>query len=320
MSNSPKFFRLSCLDYIFVLRPMLFFPGWTTLLAGYFIADKGNLIPLYFYPADLDYFLLIRLLLGFAFLMGSAFILNQIADVESDRRNDKLYIISDGHISRAAAKKEAIILAALGFLTGITCGLQITLLFILFFVITGYFYNFYPLKLKNRPWGSFLANIAMGWLAFTIGWAAHQEFSIRLIIDSLPYVLFNTALYLYTLLPDIRGDRMAGKKTLAVIYGENKVMLGATIFIAFGFFSVFMVRDLTSFLFYMLSLPWLIKTMYFLEVSDAIKSTKFGILFFSISICLKWPPYFVLMVLGFFATKLYFRKRFDLNYPNFSGL
>jgi 4-hydroxybenzoate polyprenyltransferase len=320
MSNTRRFFWLSRLDYIFVLRPMLFFPGWTTLLAGYFIADKAKLYTFYIYPSELDYFFLFRLMFGFALLMGSAFILNQLADVESDRRNDKLYLISDGHIPRDKAKKEAIILAIAGMLIGLSCSFRIAFLFLLFILITGYFYNFYPLKLKDRPWGSLLANVSMGWLAFMIGWAGQAELSRQLIIDSIPYVLFNTALYLYTLLPDIRGDRMAGKKTLAVIYGYEKLMLGAIFAIAFGLFSIFWLRDLTSLVFYMLSMPLILKTMYFMEIPDAIRSTKFGILFFSISMCLKWPLYFVLMVLGFFATKLYFKKRFYQNYPNFSGL
>ncbi len=320
MNHTRKFLRLSRLDYLFVLRPMLFFPGWTTLLAGFFIADKGTIFTLYIFPAELDYFLLLRLMIGFAMLMGSSFILNQIADVESDRRNDKLYIISDGHMPRENAKKEAIILAILGFITGLSCGYRIALLFILFFLITGYFYNYYPLKLKDRPWGSLMANMAMGWLAFAIGWAAFNEFSLQFLIDSVPYIFFNTTLYFYTLLPDIRGDRMAGKKTLAVRYGSNKIIFWAFISYAIGLSSIFLIRDLAALIFYGLSMPQIIKTMYFLEVPDAIKSTKFGILFFSLIICFKWPVYFLLMVLGFFLTKLYYKKRFDLNYPNFSGL
>jgi len=319
MSSMRNFLWLSRLDYIFVLRPMLFFPGWTTLLAGYFIADNANLFTLFITPAELDYFLLLRLMFGFAMLMGSAFILNQLADVESDRRNDKLHIISDGHVPRDNARREAIILAIMGMLIGISCGFWIALFFALFFLITGYFYNFYPLKLKDRPWGSLLANISMGWLAFAIGWAGSSNISTQLVIDSLPYVLFNSLLYLYTLLPDIKGDRMTGKRTLAVIYGPQKIMFVSVIVFAFGVVSVLMIRDFTALVIYALSMPFILRTMFYLEIPEAIRSTKFGILFFAVAMCLKWPLYFILMLIGFYATKLYYNKRFDLNYPNFSG-
>jgi len=60
MSKSERSW-LTRLDYFFVTRPMLFFPGWTTMLAGYFIADKGELYPLNMTDAQVDYLLLIRL-------------------------------------------------------------------------------------------------------------------------------------------------------------------------------------------------------------------------------------------------------------------
>jgi len=69
----------------------------------------------------------------------------------------------------------------------------------------------------------------------------------------------------------------------------------------------------------MLTMPLFIKDMYIMEMPVAVKTTKYGILFISLSICLKWPVYFLLMVVGFYGTKLYFKKRFRMDYPNFSG-
>jgi 4-hydroxybenzoate polyprenyltransferase len=298
---------------------MLFFPGWTTLLAGYFIADKGQLYTLRTADSQVDYFLLIRLLIGFGMLMGSAFIANQLADVESDRRNEKLYFISTGLIERSTAAKEALILGLLGVITITSCGLISGLLALAFILITAILYNFRPFRFKDRPWFSLLANMSMGFLAFSLGWNAHQKISGQLLLDSFPYVMFNTALYIYTLLPDIAGDRITGKKTLAVIYGPEKLMLGAFFSYSFGLVSIFWLQDMTSLVYYLLSLPLFIKGMYIMEIPEAVKTTKFGILFLSLSICLKWPVYFALMLIGFFGTKIYFRKRFQLNYPNFYG-
>jgi 4-hydroxybenzoate polyprenyltransferase len=319
MNKSERSSWLTRLDYFFVIRPMLFFPGWTTMLAGYFIADKGELYTLSITHAEVDYLLLIRLIVGFGLLMGSSFILNQLADVETDRRNDKLYFISNSLIARPTAIKEAVILGVIGVVIVASCGLVVGILAVIFIAITGILYNNRPFRLKDRPWWSLLANMIMGFLAFALGWTANQNLSNQLFLDSIPYILFNTALYLYTLLPDIAGDQITGKKTLAVIYGHEKLMFAAFVSISFGFVSIFWLQDMTALVFYMLTMPLFIKGMYIMEIPAAVKTTKYGILFISLSVCLKWPVYFILMLVGFFGTKLYFRKRFHLDYPNFSG-
>ncbi len=308
---------LSRLDYIFLLRPMLFFPGWSTMLAGYFISTKDYLIPI---PGqDVGYLTIFLLISGFAMLMGSAFVLNQLRDIESDKKNNKLFIISDGIVSPSSARKEVFILTVLSIIIGFYLNYFVGILFILFFVITGILYNYKPASMKDRPWGSLIANALMGWLAFSIGWSVNFEPGMPLIIDSLPYFCFNTALYLFTLLPDVKGDRVAGKKTLAVVHGTKKVILWASLLYAIGLIITIAVVDYQALLFYLLSLPFFVKSIATRQVPDAIRTTKFGILFFALSICLRWPYYLGLMVAGFFITKWYFKHRFDFEYPNFAG-
>jgi 4-hydroxybenzoate polyprenyltransferase len=101
MNAEKSNFWLSRLDYIFILRPMLFFPGWSTMLAGYFIGTKRQWFPPFEQPANLTEIVL--LISGLALLMGSTFILNQLNDIESDRRNRKLFIISDGSVTEKTA-------------------------------------------------------------------------------------------------------------------------------------------------------------------------------------------------------------------------
>ena len=120
-------------------------------------------------------------------------------------------------MSPETAYKEVIILTILAVILGFCVNINVGLIFIIFFVVTGILYNYKPAFMKDRPWGSLLANALMGWLAFAIGWSAVYEMGIQLVIDSLPYLFFNTALYFFTLLPDVRGDQESGKKTLAVI-------------------------------------------------------------------------------------------------------
>ena len=72
------------LDYLFLMRPILFFPGWTTLLAGYFSAlgflgmANGR-----FLDAGLVFWngRLLLALAAFGAAMGGSFIINKLQDI-----------------------------------------------------------------------------------------------------------------------------------------------------------------------------------------------------------------------------------------------
>jgi len=305
---------LSVFDYFFILRPMLFYPGWSTLLAGYLIHTKSR----WFYLTDLssDVWTLIS---TFAILMGGAFILNQLRDAESDRVNKKLFMISDGIVPKHIAVIESIILVLTALIIGFIFNLIVGIVFLFFFIITGILYNYKPANLKDRPWGSLFANAAMGWLAFAAGWCAHSELSAALFIDSLPYLFFNTALYLFTMLPDIDGDKKIYKKTLAVLYGPKKMILAAFLLYLMGFMVTIFLADYLALFFYVCSSPFFLLSIFSFKIEAAIRTTKFGILFFAVAICLRWPLYFPIMLAGFLFTKLYYKARFNFNYPRFAA-
>jgi 4-hydroxybenzoate polyprenyltransferase len=318
MSAKKNNFWLSRLDYLFVLRPILFYPGWSTMLAGYYIHTKSEWFP-DFTQDDTGIIRIILLIAGFAMIMGSSFVLNQLKDIESDKKNRKLFFIADGILSVKTAKSEVLLLTILALLIGFSLKIEVGILFVIFFLVTGVFYNFPPARMKDRPWGSLFANALMGWLAFSIGWSARQPVEFQLLIDSLPYFCFNTALYLFTLLPDKEGDDSSRKKTLAVAYGLKKMVNWAFILYAAGLLISMQLGDYQALLFYLLSIPFFIRTVIHAGISDTIRATKYGILFFALSICIRWPIYFLLMIIGFFGSKYYFKKRFAFDYPNFSG-
>jgi 4-hydroxybenzoate polyprenyltransferase len=298
---------------------MLFFPGWSTMLAGYFIHDNDRLWLLKITCSDLNYLRVFLLITGFAMVMGSAFILNQIKDIPTDRENRKLFIIANGYVSVTSALGETAILAIFALLLGFLVKPVLAVIYAVFFIITGILYNYHPFHLKDHPWGSLMANITMGWLAFAVGWAAQNSVSWQIVIQSIPYLTFNTALYLFTILPDREGDRKAEKKTLAVIHGIKPVIISAFSLFLSGFCYTLLTRDMQAMFFYFCSLPFYLETIFSLKVESAVRTLKFGIFFFALAICLKWPLYLLLMISGFYLTKIYFKKRFNFDYPNFSG-
>ncbi len=319
-SRQKKSQILHLLDYFFVLRPMLFYPGWSTLLAGYLIVFKDQ----WFLKPDqwsqIDFSLLGQLFLVFAMAMGGSFLLNQLADVESDLKNQKLFLISEGHLKRHMVWLEVLVLFALALIGAFRLSFPIFANLLLFMIITGYFYNFAPFKFKDRPWWSLWANMAMGFLAFVLGWlAVFTKPNVQLLVDALPYLFFNTALYLFTTLPDVEGDRIANKQTLAVRFGFNKVVWGAFAFYLLSLVSALLLQDRLALLVVLPALPFFMLTIKQKNIPATIRATKFSILFFALSICLKIPFYFILMLVGFYFTRWYFKRRFNYDYPNFQG-
>lgn len=307
------------LDYIFVLRPMLFFPGWASLLAGYFIADKTELFYTWSQIAAIDLSLIALLLILFAVAMGASFLLNQLKDIESDLENEKLFIISGGYLTKSKIISEIVLLIFVSLIIAQQISFSVLVLSAGFIFLTGYLYNFKPFAFKDLPIASLVANSLMGWFAFAIGWAAKNELSWLVLTDALPYLFFNTALYFYTTLPDVVGDRKSGKNTIAVLYGEKLTIRLAFILFLSSLFTAIYLKDLMILLVLVLAAPFFIMTIRNYSIHSTVRATKFAILFFAMVICFKLPFFFILMVLGFYLTRWYFKKRFNFNYPNFKG-
>jgi len=307
------------LDYFFVLRPMLFFPGWSTLLAGYFIVHRDKFFSPYYDQMQLNYIFIFKLMIVFAAAMGAAFLLNQLKDVESDRKNRKLFIVASGSISFNEALIEVIVLTAGAVWLAWEISYLVGALVLLFIFVTGYLYNYPPFSFKDRPWLSLLSNSMMGWLAFAIGWASQAGISYHIFLDSLPYLFFNSALYFYTTLPDIAGDHKSGKNTLAVKYGLNTILYAAFILYILSLVSAVSLNDYQAMMFILPALPFFAVTLHKKDITSAVWATKFSILFFALVVCLKFTAYLAIMVVLFFFTRWYFRQRFNYDYPNFKS-
>ena len=251
--------------------------------------------------------------------MGASFLLNQLCDVESDLKNKKLFLLSENHITKKEAKIETAILIILSFLLAAWVNISVLITVIGFVFITGYIYNYKPFAYKDKPLGSLVANALMGWLAFAIGWLTVNQLGWGVVIESAPYLFFNTALYFFTTLPDIPGDKASNKATLAVLHGKDFVIYLALACFVLSLATAFLLNDNFALLFIGLSIPFFILTAAKKDVITTIKTTKYTLLFFAVAICIKIPFYFVLIISIFAFTKWYFKNRFNYDYPNFKG-
>lgn len=296
---------LKYLDYLFVIRPVLMPPVWTILLLGHHRSSQLS---------GINHLPGLALLLV-TFLVGAVYILNQIFDIESDRLNRKLFFLAQGHISVKAANIETILLNVLSVIPAFMISWQLGLLFTVG-MLFGIIYSVPPLSFKNRPIGGLILNaLAHGNLAFLIGWCMNQPLSWQSLAFSLPYMLAVSAIYLNTTIPDLDGDKRTGKVTLSVKIGKEKTMVISSILVAISIVLSVLVKDIPFLIASFLSLPFFILCAITKKERYISATTKLAILFLSIAAGIFYPWYFAVLIIGFVGTRLYYKARFNLDYP-----
>ncbi|HEX9974825.1 MAG TPA: UbiA family prenyltransferase [bacterium] len=311
--------RIKYMDYIFVMRPTLFFPVWTVFLGGYHaktIFDPGN-------PWEnavaVHSALLVVIAILLSLMMGAIFIFNQITDIETDRKNNKLFFIANNIINKKNATTEGTLLAIIALGIAFIIDYKLGLIFVLIFISCGIIYSFKPFSWKDKPILGVIANFLGGWSVAACGWIAAGASNWKFVVHAIPYAVGLVAVYLLTTLPDIPGDRSAKKITFGVRYGQK-----VTIYCAVGFELVtvvlaFLLNDYILFLPAIAALPLFLIAAIKQNMNDILRAIKFTVLFASLAVCVKYPAYFAVIVLVFFFSKWYYRKRFDLEYPRFAA-
>lgn len=308
------------LDYFFVLRPTLFFPVWTISLSGYWAQQRFDGDPiisefrLLLGPFDVTYMLIIGL---FTFLMGGVFLLNQIADVETDRLNNKLYLIANGAIGKRQAVVETSLLFMVPLLLLLGERADLVLIMILAIIVTGWCYSCSPLNLKNRPISGAAANLLGGIIIFSLGWKINGAVSLAILKYAAPYVLGVLAVYFFTTIPDIKGDQASGKITVAVKYGMRPVMIAGVAANALAIGASIWTRDLVVLIPTCAVLPFFINAVIKNTVAEVLRTNKYATLFLSLIVCVRFPVYLALITALFFFSKWYYKERFNIVYPSF---
>lgn len=313
------------LDYIFLLRPTVLIPGWIFLLLGYYRAEGGmfRVTPLF--------------VLGFVIytmIMGAGYIVNQIADIETDRINNKLFILPRGLVSVKAAYVEVIILVAVAFVLSFFFS-SVYRVFLLLSFVLGLLYSVKPAKFKGRPFLDLVSNaFGYGFLAFAVGWLTIKDFSLNTFIYSIPYILAVGAVFVNATVLDIKGDKEAGEITTGVYLGERKALLLALVLVVGSLASSVVLSDFVCLpcaaiasIFFFWAYRVKNKTQKLSsseeETLQSIKgertvliSVRFSVPLLAIAVCVIYPWFFVLLLLVFFLSRFYYKRRFNFVYPS----
>jgi 4-hydroxybenzoate polyprenyltransferase len=315
------------LDCLFLLRIPLLVPVWTILLLGWITGSNKAVVGGFIATPAVEFGRLWLAAAAFSLIAASIYVVNQIVDIESDRINRKLFLLPHGFIST----RTAWILAsacALGGLSVAAVFIHDLPILVIFFVslLVGALYNLPPIHLKNSAFGGVCASaLGHGMLTFLVGWystvAPENTGTIATLaaglISGLSPTFANAAVYLATTIPDATGDRLTGKKTFCVVYGEKKTAVTAAFLCAGAFLSSFCMLHH----YWVMAVPSAISLIFFLlfafatKREHAFKAFKWPVFLLSAFVTLFAPEYGILILLTFFGSKAYYKWRFNFDYP-----
>lgn len=306
-------------DYIFFTRPALFPPVWTIVILGTRAADAREGASPFFSSGILDIdWSLVALLFFATCLYAGVYTFNQIHDIESDRKNSKLFYLAEGMISIPAAYAFTLLLDIVAIAGGFYISNRVGYLFAIILVL-GILYSLPLTNFKGKPSPGYWSNaFGHGMIPFLIGWAFLDVISLEAAIKSVPYLCGVGAIYLNTTLPDRDGDKAAGKITHGVRWGVKTTMQATTFLIVMSVITAQMAGDYACLISGVIALPFFIRALSTREIKHVVTSTKVAILALSVFACIYFPPYVLILLAGFFAARTYYKARFQLDYPAIS--
>lgn len=306
-------FLTALLDHLFLFRVPLLAPVWTVFLYG---AAKGRVSS----ASGPDF--TIPLFVAFSLLVGSIYIMNQIFDIESDRLNNKLFILPAGRVRLPTAWTMAVISMVFPVMTAFGYGRIAGSVFLLSAVF-GILYNCRPFELKNNASGGLLLNtFGHGFLTFAAGWFSvagpQRDFWLPAVVVSLA----NGAVYLCTTIVDVEGDKRADKKTFAVRFGKRWTAVTALIMVTGCLVTSLFIDPLRWVLLSTaaVSFPFFIAAAASLKRFIIFKAFKVPVFIFTCCIMvLFWKWYPALILITFWGARLYYQKNFNKCYPTFKS-
>lgn len=210
-------------DAVALARPTLLIPLWTMHLMG---ALRAADWPRFWSP-DAEFLLLSG---SHTLLAAAAHILNQIADMESDKENGKLFLLADGLAPLRFAYAEMCVLAAAAVGLALLRGaFDVPFCLLMLSGAMGAAYSAAPFRLKCRAGWDLLSNsVGYGCVAFAL--TGYGGLGSEIWLASAPYVLSVGAVFLFTAVVDMEGDGVVGCRTSAVALGcRRSALLGAAL-------------------------------------------------------------------------------------------
>jgi 4-hydroxybenzoate polyprenyltransferase len=306
-------------DLLFLTRPLLLIPVWGFSAFGYkcglhHLGKPGTLlsftVPISVYSG----------IFVFSLSVASVYILNQIADIEVDKKNGGLPLLASGVVTIKSAWITAIVLFGLSVVIPLMTGTMSLALLSTATILIGILYSFKPTFFSGRPVLDFISNaLGYGVIAFGTGWYLSGNTFTNLfpfIKASAPYVLLMCAGSISSTLPDRSGDLEVGKNTTAVVFGNKTANVLATIILLLSLICSLIEHDAIALLCTIIPLP--LYVAYILKPGQFFMESTYkvggGLTMVCASLIL--PAILIIGTIVFISTRLYFRLRHRVHYPS----
>lgn len=302
-------------DIGFLARPALLCASCTFFFAGVVAAPglsanpQDLIVPLRVLPN----------LVLFMLIVSSAFIINQVFDIESDSVNRKTFILPSGIVS----KRESLVFFAV--VTGLALVLSIRAAHAVRYAVwaglaLGFGYSVPPVRFKGKPIADLLANvIGFGIIGFALGWLAMAEPSAELVLRATPYALAMSAIFLNTCIPDESGDSLVGDRTSCVVFGKEAVSRVAVLLLLASTVVAGLVGDSLCALAAFGSMPASIGVAVEPDPQNSVVSSQFAARLLFVLVSIRSPALALLGVVAYACSKVYYSRRLGLDYPNMAG-
>ncbi|MDD3731694.1 MAG: UbiA family prenyltransferase [candidate division Zixibacteria bacterium] len=300
---------MRALDFIFAARPLLVMPVWSVFLVA--LRYHHHLAGKNFQTGDF------LNLAGLSLVFAGALYLNQVFDYESDLINEKLGFLQKNVISLKAMMSAYLVVTLTALVIGIFISV-VTLAVYLQIFVAGYIYSAPPWRLKDRVVSSLLINgYAYGFLvALSIMPHINLHNAGLLGWDS-PFYFFITIMSItcITTIPDIKGDRATGKRTVAVRLGSRGALGLAFLLMALSVYPAHRSGFLELVYLSVVSALLILVTLFVNSEKMILFTAKFPLLLVTLLAGYFYPLYFLFIVALLIFTRIYYKKRFNLTYP-----
>ncbi len=302
--------RARFVDYLFLLRPTALLPAWVFVVRGASLAASGE-AAVTFLPAPGTGLALAAV----SAALGGGYILNQITDIETDRRNDKLFLLPRGIITVPAARGLMLALWAAALLMALWLppAARWSLAAALFLAVT---YSAPRVRAKAVPGLDLLWNgLGFGAVSTALGWYAGgggAEFPTATVAG---YALAVAGLIASTTIPDVEGDRAEGLRTTGVVLGRGATSLLAVLLMAGAAALGLLGRDAAGAAAAAVGFALLLNAHLRGTRQARILASQGTVVAYALAAGLTAPYLLVLMVAVALGARVYYRRRFGIAYP-----
>lgn len=303
---------MKALDFFFAARPLLHLPVWTVYLVS--LHYHHRLAGGSFGLQDL------LIMCGLSLLFAGAYYINQVFDSESDRINGKIGFLQNGLLTERKLMAGYLIVSLIGLGIAPFIG-PTTLVLFLFIFVLGFIYSAPPLRLKDRALSGMVVNMMAYGPLISLAVMPHLTMHNSGLLgwdNPLYFALTVGATYLLTTIPDRRGDRAIGKRTMSVRFGVRTVLLLALLMLIGA--AVLASKSGFPALTIVASVALMLIALALAIPGDKIilVAAKLPLLLLILASGYWYPGYLLFVVALLSGTRIYYQRRFGIAYPQLS--